>query len=70
MENEEEILTRQVAKTTPATNKQVTIEVPTQQPQPTEIIPQVATIAIKNTVTTTKTPAQPPQATTTTTGKW
>jgi hypothetical protein len=68
IENEEEILARQVANNTPATNKQATITVPTQQPQPTKFTPQIATIAIKNTVTTTKTPAQPPQ--TTTSGKW
>jgi hypothetical protein len=70
MENEEDILARQVAKTPQATNKQVTIEVPTQQPQPTKITPPSETVAIKNTATTTKTPAPPPQTTTTTTGKW
>jgi hypothetical protein len=70
VETEEEILDRQVAKSTPATNKKVTITVPTQQPKPTETTPQIATIAIKNTVTTTNTPTQPPQTTTTTSGKW
>jgi hypothetical protein len=70
VETEEEILDRQVAKSTPVTNKKVTITVPTQQPKPTEITPQIATIAIKNTVTTTNTPTQPPQTTTTTSGKW
>jgi hypothetical protein len=66
MENEEDILARQVETKTPETNKKVTFTVPTQQPQPTKITPQVATIAINSTVPTTKTPAQPPQTTTTT----
>jgi hypothetical protein len=70
MENEEEILARQVANETPAPNKRVTFTVPTQQPSPTEIPSQGAPIATKNTVPTTKPPAQPSQTKTTTVGKW
>jgi hypothetical protein len=69
-EDEEEILARQVAQTTPATTKKVTIVVPTQQPKQPEITPQIATIAVENTVKTKTTPAQPPQPATTTSGKW
>jgi hypothetical protein len=69
IELEEEILARQVANNIMATKKQVTVTVPAQQ-QPPKITPQIATTANKSPENTTETPAQPPQTTTKTSGKW